>query len=168
MYLPAETYHLGLTASRNRSDSQMKNPVGPPNFSRQNKHFFDGGRFSPVCTYTYIGSRGAGHRRGPRAPGCQCKGGRGFSKRAEDFASGRHFCGVSSADFGAGIGLYVSETDTIGTFLAPNPQLKISVRPVPRPSCTGQAWGTSQQPSSFPSRIPRAPWRPADLLAPML
>ena len=40
-----------------------------------------------------------------------------FPKRAEDFASGRHFCGVSSADFGAGIGLYVSETDPTGTFL---------------------------------------------------
>ena len=94
----------------------MENPVGPPIFSCQNMHFFDGGRFSPVCTYTYIGSLGAGHGWGPRAQGCQCKGGRGFSKRAEDFASGRHFCGVSSADFGAGIGLYVSETEPIGTF----------------------------------------------------
>ena len=99
--------HIGLSTRESR---------GYPNFSRRNKHFFDGGRFSPVCTCTYIGSRGAGHRRRPRAPGCQCKGGRGFSKRAEDFASGRHFCGVSSADFGAGIGLYVSETDPIGTF----------------------------------------------------
>ena len=49
--------------------------------------------------------------------GCHCKGGRGFFKRAEDFASGGHFFRVSSADFGAGIGLYVSETDPIGTIL---------------------------------------------------
>ena len=60
---------------------------------------------------------GLGTAPGPVPKGCQCKGGRGFSKRAEDFASGRHFCGVSSADFGAGIGLYVSETEPIGTFL---------------------------------------------------
>ena len=100
-----------------------------PNFSLRNNHFFDGADFSPVCTYTYIGSLGAGHGWGPRAQGCHCKGGRGFSKRAEDFASGGHFFGVSSADFGAGIGLYVSETDPIGTILGtktPNENFRLA------------------------------------------
>ena len=88
-----------------------------PNFSLRNNHFFDGADFCPVCTYTYIGSLGAWARPQGPAPRCQCKGGRGFPKRAEAFASGRHFSGVSSADFGTGIGLYVSETDPIGTIL---------------------------------------------------
>ena len=111
--------HIGLSTRECR---------GSPQFFSPNEAFFGWGQvFSRLHIYLYRQPWGLGTAVPRAQPQLPLYRGEGISQRGEDLASARHFFGVSSADFESRIGLYVSETDPIGTILGvkiPNAKIR--------------------------------------------
>ena len=103
--------HIGLSTRECR---------GSPQFFSPNEAFFGWGQVSSrLHIYLYRQPWGLGIAVPHAQPQLPLYRGEGISQRGEDFASARHFFGVSSPDFESYIGLYVSETDPIGTIFVP-------------------------------------------------